>query len=213
MYVVYIAYVSCEMPTKGEIIISPLTSRPVKVGGKVWKELARKGLVEVHYEDPNVLSEPIENERELEAKRDELNHAMPPGKQAVKGRGKYKNQVVVRHREIPNDLSKMASKAAATAIANNIDKLADIDEEDIESQLEAMILNEMSASVERTHKPKPAKSPAPKKAARGPGRPRKNPDASKVAFVAEDLDETSESEEGASDNESHCDNIDSDDGL
>ena len=37
---------------KGDIIINPLTSRPVKVGGTVWRKLVKQGLVHGAYKDP-----------------------------------------------------------------------------------------------------------------------------------------------------------------
>lgn len=37
-------------PSKGTHIISPLTNRPCKVGGKAWKKLVRDGLIENNFQ-------------------------------------------------------------------------------------------------------------------------------------------------------------------
>ena len=43
------------IPRKNDIIINPKTNRPIRVGSHVWKQLAKDGLVNNHYEDPKIL--------------------------------------------------------------------------------------------------------------------------------------------------------------
>ena len=46
-----------QIPHKGDIVVNPKTSRPIKVGGSVWRKPVIEGLISGHYQDPNVLSE------------------------------------------------------------------------------------------------------------------------------------------------------------
>jgi hypothetical protein len=41
---------SVNAPSKGTHIISPLTNRPCKVGGKAWKKLVKDGLIENNFQ-------------------------------------------------------------------------------------------------------------------------------------------------------------------
>jgi len=128
-------------PKKGDIIINPSTQRPVKVGSRTWLNLVKKGLVEGRYSDPNELYE-IKEPIEIKEKIEEINKTLPRGQQAVRGRGKYKNKIVRRHkRPDPQELSEYTAKTAARTIAKNVDNLDTYD--DLETQLEKMILAEM----------------------------------------------------------------------
>ena len=80
---------------KGDIVINPKTSRPVRVGSRVWLTLVREGLVDGHYSDPKELYT-VKDENDCDEKIDELNQQLPINQQAVRGRGKYKNKIVKR---------------------------------------------------------------------------------------------------------------------
>ena len=140
-------------PKKGEIIINPKTSRPVKVGCRTWLKLVKDGLVEGRYNDPNELYE-VKEPSETADKIEELNKTLPRGQHAVRGRGKYANKIVRRQKQPnPQELTEYTAKTAARTIAKNVDKLDTY--EDLESQLEKMILEEMMIGEPRAVRPKP----------------------------------------------------------
>ena len=84
-------------PVKGSLIINPKTSRPVKVGSRTWINLVREGLVSGNYHDPNELYELKEGDN-IKEKIQELNQNLPINQQSVRGREKYKNKIVKRHK-------------------------------------------------------------------------------------------------------------------
>ena len=86
------------IPRKGDVIISPKTNRPIRVGSTAWRGLAREGLVPNYYTDPKVLCN-AQSEEEVETKINELNQTLPYTHQAVRGRGHYKNQIVMSIQE------------------------------------------------------------------------------------------------------------------
>ena len=45
-----------SLPRKGDIIINPNTSRPIKVGGRSWLKLVKEGVLEGRYSDPNEIT-------------------------------------------------------------------------------------------------------------------------------------------------------------
>lgn len=97
------------MVKKGQIVINPKTSRPVKVGSRTWLQLVKEGIFEGTYEDPNSLYDyqSGEDDEMLNLKKSRLNKTLPNNKHVVKGRGKYKNKLVVRNKRIkPKEKSK-----------------------------------------------------------------------------------------------------------
>jgi hypothetical protein len=155
---------SSTTPKKGDIIINPKTQRPVKVGSRTWLKLVKDGLVEGRYSDPNELYEVKSSDKiTVENKIEELNKTLPRGQQAVRGRGKYTNKIVRRQkRPNPQELTQYTAKTAARTIAQNVDKLDTY--EDLETQLEKMILEEMMKGEPRQVKPRglpPARKQAP----------------------------------------------------
>ena len=153
---------SSTTPKKGDIIINPKTQRPVKVGSRTWLKLVKDGLVEGRYSDPNELYEVKSSDQTtVESKIEELNKTLPRGQQAVRGRGKYTNKIVRRQkRPNPQELTQYTAKTAARTIAQNVDKLDTY--EDLETQLEKMILEEMmkgEPSVERLIAPARKQAP------------------------------------------------------
>ena len=78
---------------KGDIIINPLTSRPVKVGGTVWRKLVKQGLVHGAYKDPKVLGE-YSTTKDWKVKQKILKHQMDDEFVPSRGRGKYNGKIV-----------------------------------------------------------------------------------------------------------------------
>tara|TARA_R110000764_G_scaffold10527_5_gene32085 strand:- start:1138 stop:1752 length:615 start_codon:yes stop_codon:yes gene_type:complete len=145
-----------NIPKKGDIIINPNTQRPVKVGSRTWLGLVKQGLVSGHYKDPRQLDEVPEQYYEddgyVEQKIETINKTLPRGKQAVRGRGKYKNKIVSRNtRPSSEEISRYTAQIASRAVNNNIDELVESD--DLEGMLEKMILEEMMATRPATAPP------------------------------------------------------------
>lgn len=146
------------MPKKGDIVINPKTQRPVKVGSRTWLKLVKEGIFDGTYQDPNELYE-VADDTNVEEMKIELNKKLPRGKQAVRGRGKHKGKLVIRNKRMSSkDVSEYTSKIAAQAVRNNIGKLAEMDDEDIEAQLEKLILSEMMKEQQPKRKPRAKKT-------------------------------------------------------
>jgi hypothetical protein len=139
------------VPKKGDIIINPNTQRPIRVGSKTWLGLVKKGIFEGHYTDPKQLAV-IEDPNTVEVLIEEANKTLPKGKQAVRGRGKYKGKIVSRDKHpTTEDVSKYTATIASKVVSENIEELAECD--DLEAELERLILQEMAG----TNKPKKTK--------------------------------------------------------
>lgn len=130
-----------RVPKKGDFIVNPSTSRPIRVGSRTWLELVKKGLVSGHYSDPRELAV-IEDGEDVEQKINEINKTLPRNTQGVRGRGKYKGKIVSRNTQPSSEeISRYAAQIAARTVNNNIDELAEAD--DLEDMLEKMIMREM----------------------------------------------------------------------
>ncbi len=159
-----------KIPRKGDIIINPNTQRPVKVGSRTWLNLVKQGVVEGRYTDPKELGqlpeqyEEIPNE-EVEEKIEQVNKTLPKHQQAVRGRGRYKGKIVSRNKRLaPEEVSRYTAQVATRAVANNINTLAEYEDDDIEGMLEKMILAEMMGGNSKPQaKPKRTKQKAPPK--------------------------------------------------
>lgn len=132
-----------SVPRKGDLIINPSTSRPIKVGGRSWLKLVKEGVVSGHYTDPKKLGKLPDNEEEAEKEIQRINKTLPRGVQSVRGRGKYKGQITTRNiKPDTEDVSRYTAQMASRIVNDNIDSLADCD--DIEAELEKLILQEMA---------------------------------------------------------------------
>ena len=145
-----------NIPKKGDIIINPNTQRPVKVGSRTWLGLVKLGLVSGHYRDPRELEvvpeKYYEDDGYVEQKIETINKTLPRGKQAVRGRGKYKGKIVSRNTQPSSEeITRYTAQIASRAVNNNIDELVDSD--DLEGMLEKMILEEMMATRPATAPP------------------------------------------------------------
>ena len=150
------------VPDKDDVIISPKTGRPIKVGGSVWKKLVREGLLEGHYKNSHVLEESYDemSANDMKMHLHNINKKLPKDTIAVRGRGMYKGKIVKRSRQIPAaDMTKITAKVASRVMSNNIDALCEA--EDMEAAFEQMIMNEM---VQARPKPKPVGRPRRRKA-------------------------------------------------
>lgn len=134
-----------KAPKKGDIIINPKTQRPVKVGSRTWLKLVREGLVENNdYSDPNELYT-IQDGDDVDEKIREINQSLPPNIQGVRGRGKYKNRIVKRHRQ-PSTIqtSKHTIKTTAKKLKNR-EVYEDLYEGgNFEEDLESLIMQELA---------------------------------------------------------------------
>jgi hypothetical protein len=140
-----------NIPKKGDIIINPNTQRPVRVGGRTWLGLVKKGLVEGRYTDPKELKQNYDENVDEDIKR--INETLPRGQQAVRGRGKYKNKIVSRNVKPPiEDVSRYTAQMASRVVNENIESLADCD--DMEAELERLIMQEMTMQKPKQSKPR-----------------------------------------------------------
>lgn len=75
-----------------EFVVNPHTSRPIKAGGRLYRNLVASGLIEQvqEQEESKVLSEDPGD-------IPKLNRQLPTTKQAVKGRGRFAGKAVVRN--------------------------------------------------------------------------------------------------------------------
>ena len=138
------------IPRKGDVIISPKTNRPIRVGSTAWRSLAREGIVPNYYTDPKVLCN-AQSEEEVESKINELNQTLPYTHQAVRGRGHYKNQIVSRVKQPGVEIiTKTTAKKASKLMKEKSNELEDMDEEELERELEKLILGEI---VKKKSKP------------------------------------------------------------
>ena len=133
-----------NVPTKGDLVINPKTSRPIKVGSRVWLTLVKEGLIQGVYKDSHQLGEVNDNEN-VDEKIQELNKNLPINQQAVRGRGKYSGKIVKRSKP-PSTRDTIKHTARTTArkikdpeVYNDLQQT-----EDFEAQLEKMIMEELA---------------------------------------------------------------------
>lgn len=133
-----------SLPKKGDVIINPKTQRPVKVGSRTWLKLVREGLVEGKYSDPKEIYTLQDGDDEDEL-INKFNQSLPPNQHAVRGRGKYANKIVKRHKQ-PNTetTSRYTVKTTARKLKNR-DVYEDLQEGgNFEEDLEALIMEELA---------------------------------------------------------------------
>ena len=123
-----------QIPHKGDIVINPKTSRPIKVGGSVWRKLVKEGLLSGHYQDPKILGE-YTTENDWKIKQKILKKQLPQDYVPSRGKGKYKGKIVKR----VNPYESVKSKASKGAR-----KLADQYHDFDEDELRKMLMESMS---------------------------------------------------------------------
>jgi len=142
-----------SIPNKGDIIISPSTNRPIRVGSRVWLSLVKQGLVEGRYTDPKELGTIPERPEDLAEEISRIDKTLPRGQQSVRGRGKYKNKIVSRNKNPDTeDVSRYTAQMASKVVHENIESLAEC--EDLEAELNRLILQEMAIGGHKESKPK-----------------------------------------------------------
>lgn len=135
-----------SVPKKGDLIINPNTSRPVRVGSRTWINLVKKGVLSGQFSDDSILEEKYSEvpEDQFVERIKEINKKLPMGTQAVRGRGKYANKIVKRNKPLSTEeITKSTIKKASKVVANNIDELDEDDYDDMEKRLERLIMEEM----------------------------------------------------------------------
>lgn len=133
-------------------VINPLTKRPIKIGSKIWLKLVKQGILEGEFKDPNVLGE-IKEDTDVQKQIQEINKTLPTSEQGVRGRGKYKGQIVKRCKQpTVMDTAKHTAKTAASVIADP-DVYNELQETDnFEYELEQLILAELAGSKQSAPK-------------------------------------------------------------
>lgn len=124
-------------------MISPKTNRPIRVGGRAWLDLIRDGVLEGKIKDPKELYE-IQEGDDVQEKIDEVNKDLPINAQGVRGRGKYSNKIVKRHKTPSvKDTAQYTAQVASRVVSDPevYEQLQESD--DFERQLENMIMSEM----------------------------------------------------------------------
>ena len=126
------------LPKIGDYIINPSTGRTVKVGSKVWIKLVKSNIVSGDYVDEHVIDD-IEDDcsqGELDEKLTQIKSQLPSGITATRGKGKYANKIVKRHKQLNiQEITKKTAKLAS--------KIVNQDEDIDEDELEQMIFNEL----------------------------------------------------------------------
>ncbi len=135
---------SNQTPKKGDIVINPKTQRPVKVGSRTWLKLVREGVFQGTYSDPKEIYSVQDGEDENDL-IEKFNKTLPPNQQAVRGRGKYANKIVKRHRQPTIETtSRYTVKKTANKIKNR-EVYEDLQEGgNFEEDLEALIMSELA---------------------------------------------------------------------
>ena len=83
-----------------QFIISPITNKSIRIGGKAYKKLMKDGVIDgkIMYDDDKILYK-INIEDLIEMKKIQLNKELPKECHAVKGRGLYKGYLIKRNRD------------------------------------------------------------------------------------------------------------------
>ena len=156
------------MSSSKQTVINPKTNRPIVVGGRVYMKLLREGVIEnPNIKDDNILYE-VEQEQEYEPEPeqpqeqeiDELPeplqlersesviNELPEHQQAVRGRGRYKNKIVRRNKQLkPAEIHKQVADCAVRVVKkyqnNHSNHFTQEDDEDLDSLINQMIMDEM----------------------------------------------------------------------
>lgn len=141
-----------------DYVINPKTSRPVKVGSAVWMKLIKEGILKNNTKDKKELYELSTND-DIEKVKYEINQKLPMTQQAVKGRGRYSNKIVVREKQpSAKDILTITKKSTSRMLQDddNIKKIKSLSDDDWENQVSNMILEEINKPT-KIAKSKPIK--------------------------------------------------------
>ena len=129
-----------------DYVINPKTSRPVKVGSAVWMKLIKEGILKNNTKDKKELYELSTND-DIEKVKYEINQKLPMTQQAVKGRGRYSNKIVIREKQpSAKDILTITKKSTSRMLQDddNIKKIKSLSDDDWENQVSNMILEEIA---------------------------------------------------------------------
>lgn len=131
------------MMSNDDYVKNPKTNRPVKVGSRIWRNLVKEGMLSSeNYHDEKELYALQPNEDPTNIIK-ELNKNLPRNVQAVRGRGKYEGKIVKKDKPHDNleEAVNIVKKASVRAVKQL--KPPESDDEDWETQLEYLIMNEL----------------------------------------------------------------------
>jgi hypothetical protein len=143
-----------SVPVKGDIVINPQTSRPIRVGGRTWSKLVKAGVFEGRYTSKpqeSVINSVNVEQSEKKSVDDEYHLNVTPPKTETRPsthrrrpysskRGKTQSPNP-RRGKAKTRMSKNMAKLSAKVLSNNIDEL--IDSNNLSTTLERLILAEM----------------------------------------------------------------------
>lgn len=87
------------MNYSNDIVINPLTQRPIKIGGRIYMKLVHDGILCKDDLLKNELAT-YDDESDARDKIIEHNNVLGDNLHAVRGRGKHQNKIVVRRKPI-----------------------------------------------------------------------------------------------------------------
>jgi len=129
-------------------IINPRTNKPVKIGGRVYMNLIRDGILKnQNYKDPKILYDIDEKDEEQDIiiKKKKIKEKLNINEDVVKGRGKYKGKLIKKHKQ-PNtqDVIKHTLKKTSRKLKDKkvYDKIYETD--NYEDNFENLMLKELN---------------------------------------------------------------------
>jgi hypothetical protein len=129
--------------------INPLTGRPIKIGGKVWKGLVKNSIILTNSDrvDDKILYK-LKSNTNIPKKIKEINNHLPDDLQCVKGRGQYVGHLVKRKKRISTQNTiKAVSKKATNIIKKNKRVISEMTDREIEQFIEKQILDELEGQT------------------------------------------------------------------
>lgn len=142
-------------------IVNPNTNRKIRIGSKTYLKLIREGVIaDTHYVGTQQIPNDKTGENHIDisdVKGDELKELIETeteklenGYVAVPGRGKYKNKLVKRKKNIKSeDLSAIATKASVKVIKDHLPQITNHsnhfqdDDEGLEKLIQELVASEM----------------------------------------------------------------------
>ena len=90
-----------NMNSSDDIIINPLTQKPIKIGGRVYTRLVSDGVISAHNDLLKNELDTYDSDEEADSLIQNYNEILKEDKKnlhAVRGRGKHLNKIVVRRK-------------------------------------------------------------------------------------------------------------------
>lgn len=125
------------MNSSNDIMINPLTQKPIKIGGRVYIKLVNDGVISAHNDLLKNELDTYDNDEDAEDlinTHNEILKEVTPKLQAVRGRGKHQNKIVVRHKKEPYNLGKLyKQKEPEYFIQDEEGEMSEIDMNNLDS--------------------------------------------------------------------------------